>query len=84
MYCNEKTIELLTLVPMPINPTLPAFRLRYQLDMFLGDQIQDSIRDKSQLTLIRPLDRGYVLNWEAEVSLAARVLSMELVSNLFD
>ncbi len=69
---------------MPINLTLPAFRLRYQLDMFLGDQLQDSIRDKSQLTLIRPLDRGYVLNWEAEVSLAARVLSMELVSDLFD
>ncbi len=72
---------------MPINPPFPAHRLRYQLDMFVGDQIQDSIRDKSQLTLIRPLDRGYILNWEAEVSqgsiVLACVVSMETVSNLF-
>ncbi len=72
---------------MPINPPFPALRLRYQLDMFVGDQIQDGIRDKSQLTLIRPLDRGYVLNWEAEVSkpvfyCATCVLSRESVSNL--
>eukprot|EP01084_Bolivina_argentea_P166805 289571_1 len=51
-----------------------AARLRYQLDMFIGDQIQDSIRDKSQLTLIRPLDRGYVLNWEAEVPIWERMM----------
>jgi actin-related protein len=42
-------------------------RLKHQLGVLVGEETADAIKDRSQLTLQRPCDRGYVVNWDAQV-----------------
>ncbi|CAM9830779.1 unnamed protein product [Chrysoparadoxa australica] len=51
--------------PRCVMPNCTA-RLRNQLQVLVGDEVDTGIRDKSQLSFQRPFDRGYLVNWETE------------------
>lgn len=54
--------------------------LHVALQFYVGDQLLDA-RDVSQLTMRRPFDRGYLVNWELQSEILGRALRALLRAN---
>ena len=51
--------------PQLIVPNATA-RSKASVHALVADEIETTLRDSSQLTISRPFDRGYLVNWEPE------------------
>lgn len=48
-------------------------RLKSQMGVLAGDETEDAVRDKSQITFQRPHDRGYLIHWETQLEVWQRM-----------
>ncbi|CAM9350285.1 unnamed protein product [Discosporangium mesarthrocarpum] len=51
-----------------------------QMQLLVGDETVNAVKDSSQLTFQRPFDRGYLINWETESEVWTRMMGRKFLN----
>lgn len=51
-------------------------KLRHQITILVGDEIMEKVRNKGQLQLMRPLERGYITDMGTQLKVWSRIIAL--------